>query len=385
MSTVAKPAVLVASPNAERATALAAHLPQAEVYTCLDGEGLMRESRARVPDVVVLATDLPSQMPLGELLSILRSREGLELTRFLAVGSQGLGALLSGGADALMSDSAAPEAMAYLIGNMLGRVRQQRELQDKIVGLNKKLDAWEHEERVRDQLVHMLVHDLKNPISAVLGLLQIVEEDVRVPADLTELVRLSREETQHLLHLSVNMLDVRKIQAGKMNLDFELMFSPMYQEVIEQAQGDVGAGLQERTLNVKVAPNLSPARADPDILRRIFANLLSNAMKHTTAGGVIDIQVLQSGDDIQFLIRDNGEGIPEGDIPNLFAAFEQSRLTLHGRFDTGMGLAFCKLAIEGHGGRIWVESVRGEGATFTFVLPLARDEEDDDDFAELVS
>jgi signal transduction histidine kinase len=385
MSTVAKPAVLVASSNAERATALAAHLPQAEVFVCLDGESLMRESRSRVPDVIVLATDLNAKVPLGELLSILRGREDMELTRFLAVGSQGLGALLSGGADALMSDSAAPEAMAFLIGNMLGRARQQRELLEKITGLNKKLDAWEHEERVRDQLVHMLVHDLKNPISAVLGLLQIVEEDSRVPADLTELVHLSREETQHLLHLSVNMLDVRKIQAGKMNLDFELMFSPMYQEVIEQAQGDVGAGLQERTLNVKVAPNLSPARADPDILRRIFANLLSNAMKHTTAGGVIDLHVLQAGDDIQFVLHDNGEGIPADDIPNLFAAFEQSRLTLHGRFDTGMGLAFCKLAIEGHGGRIWVESVRGEGATFTFVLPLARDEEDDDDFAELVS
>ena len=87
---------------------------------------------------------------------------------------------------------------------------------------------------------------------------------------------------------------------------------------------------------------------------------------------------------MQFTLRDDGEGIPADDIPNLFAAFEQSRLTLHGRFDTGMGLAFCKLAIEGHGGRIWVESVRGKGATFTFVLPLARDEEDDD-FAELVS
>ena len=384
MPTVAKPAVLVASTNPTWAGVLAGHLPHAEVIGCGSGEGLLSQARTYLPDVVVLYTDLQSQVPLGQLLGMLRSRDELSPTRFIAVGTQGLGELLSAGADALMSDSTSPEALAYLIGTQLKRAQVQHELNEQIVGLQKKLDNWEHEERVRDQLVHMLVHDLKNPISAVLGLLEIVQEDERMPADLTELIKLSREETQHLLHLSVNMLDVRKIQAGKMNLDFELMFSPMLSEVIEQAQGDIGAGLQERTLNVSVAPNLSPVRADPEVLRRIFANLLSNAMKHTTAGGVIDLRVGLAGDNVQFILHDNGEGIPADDIPNLFAAFEQSRLTLHGRFDTGMGLAFCKLAIEGHGGRIWVESVRGEGATFTFVLPLARDE-DDDDFVELVS
>ncbi len=385
MANSVKPTVLVAASNSARAVALAGHLPQAEVVYCRNGDTLLRESHQQVPDVVVLYTDLSAAVPLGELLSILRGREDLDLTHFLAVGTQGLGALLSAGADALMSDSTAPEALAHLVGTLLGRARQQRELHDKNAVLLKKLDNWEHEERVRDQLVHMLVHDLKNPIAAVLGLMEIVEEDARLPKDLIELVRLSREETQHLLHLSVNMLDVRKIQAGKMNLDFELMFSPMFREVIELAQGDVGAGLSDRKLNVEVAPNLSPARADPAILRRIFANLLSNAMKHTKAGGQIDINVRQVNDDLQFSMSDDGEGIPADDIPNLFAAFEQSRLTLHGRFDTGMGLAFCKLAIEGHGGRIWVESVRGHGSTFTFLLPLARDEEDDEDFAELVS
>ncbi len=384
MANVVKPAVLVAATNSARAAALSGHLLQADVYHVADGETLLRESHLRPPDVLVLYTDFQAAVPLGELLGILRSREDLSTTRFLAVGTQGLGALLSAGADALMSDGAAPEALAFLIGNMLRRARQQRDLQEKNAALLKKLEAWEHEERVRDQLVHMLVHDLKNPIAAVLGLLEIVEDDERLPKDMKELVHLSREETQHLLHLSVNMLDVRKIQAGKMNLDFELMFSPMLREVIDQAKNDVGAGLRDRQLKIAVSPNLSPVRADPDILRRIFANLLSNAMKHTTVGGRIDVEVAHVGEDLQFVMRDDGEGIPADDIPNLFAAFEQSRLTLHGRFDTGMGLAFCKLAIEGHGGRIWVESVRGQGSTFTFLLPLARDEEDDD-FAELVS
>ncbi len=72
---------------------------------------------------------------------------------------------------------------------------------------------------------------------------------------------------------------------------------------------------------------------------------------------------------MQVSVQDDGEGIPADDIPNLFAAFEQSRLTLHGRFDTGMGLAFCKLAVEEHGGTIGVQSERGHGATFTLPCP----------------
>ena len=125
------------------------------------------------------------------------------------------------------------------------------------------------------------------------------------------------------------------------------------------------------------------ASVDPEILRRVLANLISNALKHTTTGGLILVVVKGTPDAVQVTVRDDGEGIPADDIPNLFAAFEQSRLTLHGRFDTGMGLAFCKLAVEEHGGQIWVESERGKGATFYFTLPLAQDAEDDD-FVELV-
>ncbi|WP_295823134.1 ATP-binding protein, partial [uncultured Deinococcus sp.] len=181
-----------------------------------------------------------------------------------------------------------------------------------------------------------------------------------------------------------NMLDVRKIQAGKMNLRRELVFSPMFEEIMEQARGDVGSGLRDRHVRVEVEQDLSPASVDPEILRRVLANLLSNAMKHTTTGGVISLLVRAVPDGVQVAVCDDGEGIPAEDIPNLFAAFEQSRLTLHGRFDTGMGLAFCKLAIEEHGGTIWVESERGKGATFYFNLPLAADAEDDD-FIEILN
>lgn len=383
MSRASAPVVFVVSHDRTRAEALRSALPEANVLTIGDAETLLREAHVHPPAVALLYTDLPG-VPLAEVLPLLRQRAELAGTHWLAVGRKGLGALLAAGADALIGDTTPVDALALQVQALLRRAGQHHDLEHRISQLQRRLDDWEHEERVRDQLVHMLVHDLKNPIAAVMGLLEVVEEDGSLPPDLRDLVKVARDETGHLLHLTVNMLDVRKIQAGKMNLRPDLVFTPMFEEIITQACGDIGSGLRDRMLRVQVAPNLSPTRADPEILRRVFANLISNAMKHTVVGGVIQVRVWQAENETRATVVDDGEGIPAEDIPNLFAAFEQSRLTLHGRFDTGMGLAFCKMAVEEHGGRIWVESERGKGATFTLTLPLAQDNEEDD-FAELLS
>lgn len=378
------PLVFVVSPKPECAAALASVLPQARVQHLPDAETLLREAHLHPPAVALLYTDTAGT-PLAQALPILRQRAELAGTQWLAVGRQGLGEMLAAGADALISDTTPPDALALQIRTLLGRARQHHDALERVANLQRRMDNWEHEERVRDQLVHMLVHDLKNPIAAVMGLLEVVEDDPRIPDDSSELLRVARDEAQHLLHLTVNMLDVRKIQAGKMNLRRELMFSPMFSEVIDKARGDVGSGLRDRQVEVHVEKSINPVSADPEIVRRVMANLISNALKHTSGGGAIKIIVRAAPNGVLTNVEDNGEGIPAEDIPNLFAAFEQSRLTLHGRFDTGMGLAFCKMAVEEHGGAIWVESERGKGSRFSFTLPYSQDTDDDDDFVEMLS
>ncbi|WP_027480783.1 sensor histidine kinase [Deinococcus pimensis] len=382
---IVRPNVFVASEAPERAAALARELPEARVVLVRDAEALLRETRTMTPDVLLLCGDLPSSVPLADLLVMLRARPELAYTHWLALGSTGLGALVSAGADAIVAESTPPAAVAMMVRTHLARVRQLRDLEERAHMQQQRLEDWAHEERVRDQLVHMLVHDLKNPISAVLGLMDVVLEDAgRVPDDLLELLRLARDESQHLLHLAVNMLDVRKMQAGKMHLSRATLFAASMRDVVELAQGDVGIGLSDRDLTVELPEGLSPVHADPELLRRVFANLISNAVKHTRQGGRIRVVASQEGGLLRWSVQDDGEGIPEEDLPNLFSAFEQSRLTLHGRFDTGMGLAFCKLAVDAHGGRIWVESTRGHGSVFSFELPLVREEDDEDEFVEMV-
>ena len=382
--TVSMPTVFVASAGASAADQLRSFLEGVDLRYVADADHLLSMSRATPPDVVVLYADLPSTVPLTDLLSMLRSRDELAHTHWLAVGSRGLGALLMAGVDALMAEGTPPQGTALQVRALLARVRRAREQELRVQQLQERVTAWEHEERVRDQLVHMLVHDLKNPISAIMGILEVaIIDSGRVPGDILDLLKLARDESQHLLHLAVNMLDVRKMQAGKMHLNRQTLFAPMLEDVLQLARADIGVIAADRHISLSLDPGFAPVNADPDILRRVFANLISNAIKHTAHGGQIEVLARQSGAELLCSVRDDGEGIPEDDLPNLFSAFEQSRLTLHSRFDTGMGLAFCKLAIEQHGGRIWVDSVRGEGSTFTFSLPMLQEEEEE--FVELVS
>lgn len=380
MAFAASPLIFVVSHLIQRADALRAALDQVEVKHIANAEHLLREAHVTVPAVVLLYDDMPGK-PLSEIVPILREREELAGTYWLAVGEQHLGDLLMAGADALISRDTPVSALALQVGRLLQRAEQYLDLHHKRVTLQRRLESNQKEEEARDQLVHMLVHDLKNPIAAVRGLIELVRDDPRLAPENRDLLVTAHDETQHLLYLTLNMLDVRKMQSGKLTLNRELIFSPMFEEVIEQAQGDVGNGLQDRQLVVKVTPNLSPTSADPEILRRVLTNLISNAYKHTTQNQQIEVRVWQADNLTYISVRDSGEGIPAEDLPNLFAAFEQSRLTLHGRFDTGMGLAFCKLAVEEHGGHIWAESERGNGSTFTLTLPLTQD---DDDLVDLL-
>ncbi|MCY1702142.1 sensor histidine kinase [Deinococcus sp. SL84] len=357
---------------------LQAELPGIAVQTVAGVDALLRlPGHTRPGAAVIVSGNEPTNW--AEVLPLLRGHSGLETTGWLLLDRPDQWpALLEAGADVALPVSTPAHLLAAQVQALLRRSAGQEGLRFQLRQVEHALEGWEREERVRDQLVHMLVHDLKNPITAILGLLEVVADDPRLPTDAKELLEVARDETSHLLHLSLNMLDVRKIQAGKMHLKRELLSRDHLEQIVQQALGDVGAGLSDRQLSLQLGA-MPPLSADPTMLRRVLANLLSNALKHTTQRGSIWLESRVVGAELHLSVTDNGEGIPAEDIPRLFAAFEQSRLTLHGRFDTGMGLAFCKLAAEEHGGRIWVESERGQGSKFTLALPLGELAEADDD------
>ncbi len=367
---------MVASADPRLAEDLARQLPDLQLVWRSNPESVLRDSLQSAPDAVVLADDLPG-VDLVELLGVLRARSQLAHTSWLILASEELALRCArGGADTVLPrDIASTELLAAQLRNALNRTERRRQLEQQLSSLRSELAEMQSADASRDQLMHMLVHDLKNPITAVLGLLEMALEDNKdLGSDLVQLVTMAREEAQLVLSLSTNLLDVRKMQAGRMHLSPRPLDSIEIQRLLALAQSDVGVGLRERRLDLEIE-ELPEFQADPEILRRILTNLLSNAVKHTYPGGSIRIHARAGADSVLFSCIDDGEGILAEDLPRLFSAFEQSRLTLHSRLDTGLGLAFCRLAIEQHGGRIWVESTRWQGARFHFSLPLPAEDE----------
>jgi len=242
---------------------------------------------------------------------------------------------------------------------------QRSEIQDQkdhivmktmdLMVLNKEL---KENAELREGLTGMIVHDLKNPISNIINLSE------------------SREITyfaEDMLTMVENILDIQKYQGMIMPLNRKIL---NLKKIIIEAIIQISIFAEHK--NIKIENNVSEdnfVSADEDILRRIFVNLLSNAVKYTFSNGIIKIEselLKDKSDNIKVCVTDNGIGIKEESIPLIFNKFNQilARKTGEAR-STGIGLTFCKMAVEAHGSEITVKSVPNEFTSFEFVLQVA--------------
>lgn len=374
------PELLFAMSTPERGQGMAAVARELgyESTVLSEVEELLYHTRGAVPAALVLEDKLLVKVPQLDLIALLRRRKSLANVPLICLGAANAerqAAVIASGADLYLTLPTSPAVLKAYLRRLLDRREADTVLRGALAKLRDFEQAYKDAERVKDDLTHMLVHDLKGPISSVMGLLDHSVEVLRAEEDeggLLELLSLARSESQHLLNLTANILDVRRMKEGFMPYQPERVSS--LSGLVQVALGDVGM-TKEREFSSLVRPEAEQPYADAALLRRILANLLANAVKHTRRGGHIDFRAYQQDDAYILSVRDDGEGIPEADQKRIFNAFEQSRHTVHDRFDTGMGLTFCKLAVEKHGGKIWVESKVGRGSTFTFTLPARPQEE----------
>jgi len=176
-----------------------------------------------------------------------------------------------------------------------------------------------------------------------------------------------------------DLLDISKMEDGSLRLDYSDVVPA---EVVNHAVQQVASLARDKnlTLAIHLAPDLPPLPADEDKLRRTLVNLLGNAVKFTPEEGTITVSTsLIQADSISqfpavlFSVADTGEGIPKEAFERIFEKFGQVETRKSGRkMSTGLGLTFCKMAVEAHGGRIWVESELGKGSVFSFVIPCVK-------------
>jgi len=215
----------------------------------------------------------------------------------------------------------------------------------------------------RDTMISFLIHDLKNSLNRIINI------DVWKNAD--QQVAVAKQTGKQMLNLVMNLLDISRYENKTMKISVKEI--PITQ-LINNAYNEVSYLAEQKSIYTKVnCPVDFIVKADPELIERVFVNLFSNAIKYSSIGDSILVQtegINHTG--VKIMVQDHGEGIDPEYLPVIFDKFTPAREKKSGLArSTGIGLAFCKAAIESHGGKIGVDSIAGQGATFWFTLLLA--------------
>lgn len=232
-------------------------------------------------------------------------------------------------------------------------------------------------ETLRDSLTHMIVHDLRNPLMVIMANLDLVDKAVRDPSQTSHppahFLARARAASERMAKMIDDLLDVGKFESGELR-PILAPLSPA-KLLIEKAESyRIESEKDNKTIRVHTAAHLPTIMADANLIERVLDNLISNALKYTEKGSQIEISAARDDKNLVVCVRDNGQGIPPEYINRIFDKFAQA-LDANGmplRKGSGLGLAFCRSAVKAHGGKIWAESVLGQGSSFYFTLPLQR-------------
>ncbi len=246
---------------------------------------------------------------------------------------------------------------------------QRRELEQAYADLRQA-------EALRDDLTRMIVHDLRSPLTVIISSLHLLGQPGKYAPSADAAGRWldrARTASQRMLGMISDLLEVSKLEAGELQLKRAPLLLPAL--LAEKEDGYRSqAARDNRTFEVRVRPGLPHVMADAELIGRVIDNLVSNAFKYTEPGGRIELQLEGDGQGLIARVRDDGMGIPAEYRERIFEKFVQVTDPQTGapvRKGTGLGLAFCRMVVEAHGGRIWVDSAPGQGSTFVFVLPAS--------------
>jgi signal transduction histidine kinase len=225
--------------------------------------------------------------------------------------------------------------------------------------------------RHKSEFLANMSHELRTPLNAIIGFSEVLDDRMfgELNEKQTEYVRVILTSGRHLLSLINDILDLSKVEAGRMELDLGTFNLRM---ALENALTLVRERAMRRglALDLTVDETLEDVVADERKIKQVLLNLLSNAVKFTPEGGRIDVRALPANDTVEVSVTDTGVGVAPEDQEAIFEEFRQVGQAARKREGTGLGLALARKFVELHGGRLWVKSEVGHGSTFTFTLPV---------------
>jgi signal transduction histidine kinase len=230
------------------------------------------------------------------------------------------------------------------------------------------------EEQKRQDMVNMLIHDLKVPLGAILVSLELltIDFDEGEGGDQRDILGVADQAARQMLQLIAGLLEVRKLESGRMPIQLQALdLVVLLKHIVQQAQ--LLASQKQVTLHLDLPAAVPHVQADPSLAARVVTNLLDNAIKFTPHGSQVIVTCQAQAKEITIAVADGGPGIPADEQEIVFETFSQvDRGDYPTQAGVGLGLAFCKLAIEAQHGRIWVESEPklASGTRFKFTLPV---------------
>lgn len=261
------------------------------------------------------------------------------------------------------------EDLAHRINGMIEGLAERERVKNEnavLLDLTQRLHALNEQ---KNKFLGMAAHDLRNPIGGILGYSELLLEEP-LDEETATVVRKIQSSSQFMLRLLNDLLDLSQIESGKL----ELRKEPTDLEALVTQNVELNRILAHKkriTIDLRSEPGLPPLEIDPAKVEQVLSNLISNAVKYSHPDTTVTVTVERREGDVLVAVRDQGQGIPAEELHKVFQEFQKTSVqSTAGEKSTGLGLAIVQKIVDGHGGRIGVESEVGRGSTFSFTLPV---------------
>jgi signal transduction histidine kinase len=233
-----------------------------------------------------------------------------------------------------------------------------------------EIEALKQLNKAKSELLTNVSHELRTPLSSIKGFIEtLMQPDVKWSRKQEmEFLTTANQEADHLTLLIRNLLDMSRIESGKINID---KTNSIFDEMLAMAEARLKALTNNHRLIIEKPSGMPPILMDKMRIAQVLTNLVENAVKFSAESSPIIIQAEVEDNKVIISVTDKGKGISRENVGKLFNRFFQAENVVSGKTSgTGLGLAICKVIVEAHGGKIWAESQEGKGSRFSFSLPV---------------
>jgi two-component system sensor histidine kinase/response regulator len=372
--------ILIVEDNQENTDLLVyfLHPQKYDLVTASDGHQALKMTESESPDLVLLDIMLPGIDGFQVCERLKKNPKTMFIPVIMITALKELKDKIKSlevGADDFITKPFENVELLARVKSLLRLSKYHRELETKKLELEEKTESLMRMDKFKEELINLIVHDMKNPLFVIQGNLQMMSMglDSHTAEYFSKYTKRIERSSQQLLRMVVNLLDISRMQEGIMKLKKDVLdFNKIVVECVnrikdysENENKDVIMRLDETIPNMLI---------DHSIMDRVVENIINFSINNVVDNGKVIVSTQKSNaSQIRFSIQDNGAHIPEKFQDKIFEKFSQTELKNNGlRIARGLGLIFCKMAVEAHGGRLWIDKENTDGNLFHFELPLIK-------------